>query len=537
MASKEQTFKFRKHDRIGAVDALDDSDFLHDCFVDNPGIYDCLHDTNRHERIILGRTGAGKTALIEILKKNKERVRVIEPENLSLSYLSNSSILRYLEQQNIYLDLFYKLLWKHIFLVEIVSLKFNSQGALKDWFNKNFGTKAEKTALKYLKDWNNSFFLMLEKRVIEIENKLSKDIAQSIGTETEILKAKLSGSIEMSETEKKVFQMKAQEVVNKLQIQDLNLAIEEISKDLFSKEEPKFYLVIDKLDENWVDSSVRYQLIRALFDVVREFSHKFKPVKIVLAMREDLLHSVFSQVKKDGLQEQKYNPFYLKLKWTQKELMQILDKRLQKLAIKKGFSANFPVRKLYAEAVDSEAFSIYFAKRTLYAPRDVVDFFNLCIEYADGKEKIGPQIIKTAEGQYSKARIIALYEEWRAIYPNLKIAVETLKNFPKSFRLKELQKAHCDEMAFRVLESQTPDDFVKILNPYFENQQDLEFTVKKIIHIFYKVGLVGVKLDTFQSTSWSFVDSAVIGISDLNSETKIEICPAFFRVLGIKSND
>lgn len=154
MANKDQIFKFRKHDRIGAVDALDDSDFLHECFIDGPGIYDCLQDTSRHERIILGRTGAGKTALIEILKKKKERVRVIEPENLSLNYLSNSSILRYLEEQNIHLDLFYKLLWKHIFLIEIISLKFNSNSALRDWFDKYFGSKAEKTALQYLKDWN-----------------------------------------------------------------------------------------------------------------------------------------------------------------------------------------------------------------------------------------------------------------------------------------------------------------------------------------------------------------------------------------------
>jgi len=534
MSSKEKIFKFRKHDRIGAIDAHDDSVFLNECFLEVPGMIECLADTARLERIILGRTGAGKTALIEMLKKQKARIKVIEPDNLSLQYLTNSPILRYLEDQKVHLDLFYKLLWKHIFLIEIIQLKFNSdQNTFSDWLEKTFAYKTSKAALKYLKDWSNSFFLLIEQRVIEIENQLTTQIANEVGINSDLVRAKMSGKDTISESEKSIFHIKAQEVVNKIQIEHLNRLIDDVSKELFSKSEPKFFLVIDKLDENWADSMVRYQLIRALFDVVRDFQQKFRSVKIVLAIREDLLHSVFSNVKKDGLQEQKYSSYYLKLKWSQKELIQVLDKRLQKLVQTRGFDRNFPVRKLYPDAIGNEPFSTYFVKRTLHAPRDVVDFFNACLEHAEGKEKIGAQIVKTAEGKYSKARLTALCEEWRSIYPNLRFAADLLKNFPKLFLISDIQKHHLDDFACAVVGNEHEDEFSKIMRPFFETGEGIETVNGSLVNILYKVGLVGIKTDTFLATSWSFVDSAIIGISDLKPNSKVEICPAFYRVLGV----
>ncbi|MBL7543363.1 MAG: hypothetical protein JNL11_06075 [Bdellovibrionaceae bacterium] len=278
---------------------------------------------------------------------------------------------------------------------------------------------------------------------------------------------------------------------------------------------------------------MRYQLIRALFEVVRDFSQKFQPVKIVLAIREDLLHSVFANVKKDGLQEQKYKSFYLKLNWSQKELIQVLDRRLQKLVQKRGFEKNFPVRKLYPETIGNEPFATYFVKRTLHAPRDIVDFFNICLEHSDGKEKIGAQIIKTAEGQYSKSRFTALCEEWMGVYPTLRYTATFLKKFPKQFTIEKIEKDNLYEFAVAVSDSQHEDQLSESLKGYFENKITIDTVRFQVVNILYKVGLLGVKLETFQSTSWSFIDSAVIGISDLKTDTKIEICPAFYRVFGI----
>ena len=89
-------FRFRKHQKIGAADAEHDQQFLRDCFVDS-GDLQVLMDCARPERIVLGRTGAGKTALLGRLAQEQEEHTVqISPEQLSLTYLSNSMLLRYL---------------------------------------------------------------------------------------------------------------------------------------------------------------------------------------------------------------------------------------------------------------------------------------------------------------------------------------------------------------------------------------------------------------------------------------------------------
>ena len=59
----QQKFTFRKHATIGAAAAEEDAKFLSECFVDT-GDLEVLLDCSDRRRIILGRTGAGKSALL-----------------------------------------------------------------------------------------------------------------------------------------------------------------------------------------------------------------------------------------------------------------------------------------------------------------------------------------------------------------------------------------------------------------------------------------------------------------------------------------
>jgi len=57
-------FIFKKLDSVGAAAAEEDKRFLKACFVDT-GDLDVLRDCADPRRIVLGRTGSGKTALLE----------------------------------------------------------------------------------------------------------------------------------------------------------------------------------------------------------------------------------------------------------------------------------------------------------------------------------------------------------------------------------------------------------------------------------------------------------------------------------------
>lgn len=124
MTSSGIEFRFKRNDTVGTADAESDDNYISDCFIET-GDLDALQDINNSKRIIVGRTGAGKSALIRRLREVEENVIELPPQNLSLSYIANSDILNFFEAAGVNLDLFYQLLWKHVLAVELLKYKFD----------------------------------------------------------------------------------------------------------------------------------------------------------------------------------------------------------------------------------------------------------------------------------------------------------------------------------------------------------------------------------------------------------------------------
>ncbi|HEV3214382.1 MAG TPA: hypothetical protein VGZ27_01590 [Vicinamibacterales bacterium] len=122
--SVPSTFRFRTTDSVGAAAAEDDSEFLNTCFVDT-GALGLLKDVTDRRLIVLGRTGAGKSALLTVLEETERgRVIRISPEHLALTYVANSTVLNFFSTIGVNLDPFFKLLWRHVLTVEILTRHF-----------------------------------------------------------------------------------------------------------------------------------------------------------------------------------------------------------------------------------------------------------------------------------------------------------------------------------------------------------------------------------------------------------------------------
>jgi hypothetical protein len=165
-------FTFRKHASIGAAAAEEDSRFLTECFVDN-GDLDPLMDCSDRRRIILGRTGAGKSALLQRLSEAKNAI-TINPETLSFNYLTNSTILRFFQEAGVKLDLFFKLLWRHVFTVELLKARYNLNTQVE---TKNFRERIKamlakdrhkERAIEYLSKWGDQFWEDTEYRIKDV---------------------------------------------------------------------------------------------------------------------------------------------------------------------------------------------------------------------------------------------------------------------------------------------------------------------------------------------------------------------------------
>lgn len=96
---------FRRTWKIGAPDAESDQKFLDSCFVDT-GALEELTDCEEPRRIVVGRTGIGKTALLKQVEKVEENVIILDPEVLSLNHIANSNVIKFLEEIEVHLDLF-----------------------------------------------------------------------------------------------------------------------------------------------------------------------------------------------------------------------------------------------------------------------------------------------------------------------------------------------------------------------------------------------------------------------------------------------
>lgn len=112
---------------------------------------------------VVGRTGSGKSAALQHLEENHaEHVIRINPEDLSLPYITDQHVFRYLNSLGVSLDLFWIALWKHLLVVEIIRKRYkvdsvvakqNFLAGLRARISRDPGKEA---ALDYLDEFEGS---------------------------------------------------------------------------------------------------------------------------------------------------------------------------------------------------------------------------------------------------------------------------------------------------------------------------------------------------------------------------------------------
>src|SRR6266446_4595324 len=327
-------FTFRKHASIGAAAAEEDSKFLSECFVDT-GDLEPLRDCSDRRRIVLGRTGAGKSALLKRLIEEKNAI-VINPETLSFNYLTNSTILQFFLEAGVKLDLFFKLLWRHVLTVELLKKRYDLKTqtdtksfleTMKTWFVRD---RHKERAINYLLKWGDQFWEDTEYRIKEITQKIDEDLKASVAGKIPFAELQAGAAAKLSQEEKLEIVQRGKSVINSIQMRELTDVLEFLNEDVFSDEKQHFYICVDRLDENWVDESFRYMLIRSLIETIRDFL-QVRNIKIIAALRTDLIERVFRFTRDSGFQEEKYRSLYLPLRWTRVQLLSLLDKRVNYL--------------------------------------------------------------------------------------------------------------------------------------------------------------------------------------------------------------
>jgi Cdc6-like AAA superfamily ATPase len=532
-------FVFRRSDSIGAVDAEADKQFLEDCFYDS-GLIERLQDCENSQCIVLGRTGSGKTALLLTFKERVENAISLEPENLAMTYLTGSTILHFLASIDIHLEMFFKLLWRHVLVTEILRSHLNldrdsnEQGAWNKLLS-FFGTAADKKALEYMRSYGGSFWLDADVRVKEITSNFESKISSSLKAKIPGLSLDGQAYAKLSEEQKLEFRDRAQKVIHEIQIRELNSILELLNKMLMNKQK-QYYVVIDKLDENWAPDTVRYKLIRALIDTAKDFT-KVENAKVIIALRQDLLEDVFRTTAGPGFQEEKYEDQIVPLNWTHHSLEQVLDLRVNHLVQRQYTNAEVTHADLLPETVRGERPLDYFLERTLMRPRDIILFFNKCIEHAQDKGKIDGNVISEAEKDYSGLRLNSLADEWRIQFPNLLEFVPILQKRAQRFDVSDLLDETTSEFNYNLIlkhrQKIVVDDLYHAALDEVENKISKVEFLRILFATFYHVGLVALKFKSNEPFVSSTLSRRNVRPEEINLATRVEVNLTFSAALNV----
>ncbi len=529
--------------KLGELDAESDIELLKGCFMDN-GSLDRLLDMQDHAAIILGRTGSGKSALLLQVKEIAEHSCLLNPHSISIRFLEHSNIIQFLKALDVKLDLFYKVLWRHILIVELLKMRYNLQDEkssrnfiqrIGDSISKD---KAKRKAFEYFSEWGDKFWLEIDEQLKELTEKFAKDIKTKLGSKYEAVDISLEGAQALSKEQRTEIKPRASQVVSEIQIKRLDEVFDLLAEYAFADKQKNYYLLIDKLDEDWAESEIRYRFIRALIEEIKCFRN-LPQVKILVAMRQDLLEVVFDQTRDAGFQQEKYEAYLLSLKWTEEELMQLVELRINEIFKRQYTRENVKFLDIFPSPRNNEKAFDYIAERTLLRPRDVLQFINECFIIASGRDRVSWTSIHTAETVYSSKRLNSLQEEWSNIYPAFKETINILRGFRCSFSRSDIGNDKILNLCTSLDDINYQNDpcvkYCKRLCTPGENITEAD-VISELLICFYHVGVVGIKISTTEPFRWSYIDQPKITKSETKRTTHIKIHKMLHHALEIRNN-
>lgn len=470
----------------------------------------------------------------------------IDLQELSLDYIANSDIIRFLNSLDIDLDLFFQALWKHVLCLEYVRMRFdikNSEDSrnilnrIRELFSRD---ERKDAALKYLQQWESKFWITMDENIKEIASKLESRVDASLGVEVQKFKTNAGYARTLSTEKRAEVSSRAKKIVNSDQLTELSRVLDLLAEYDQKERYKNYYILIDKLDEKWVDESVRFNLIRGLIECLKAF-RKIRSLKVVVAIRSDVIERVVQESKEVGFQREKYDDYFLRIIWRKDQLKQIVEKRINFLYRRKYTSENVHFNDIFPHKVGQRDPFDYMIERTLYRPRDIISFVNVCLVQAQGHTTVSAKDIRAAEGEYSRVRLQALQQEWQSALPSLAFALPKFAKHGIRFPLGGIAtKEFIEDLILEIAQAQLPahDPIAQECSLYINDQKI--HAIWKIAKLttceLYRIGAIGIKTGTQERFIYSHQDTPVIGPEMIDENTRIHIHPMLHRALNLSEH-
>ena len=516
---------------IGSGNAETDDEFLFECFVEYPPVEECRR-VSSPAMVLSGRTGAGKTAILRYIEKNSDYSVALDPFEMSMSYVANSDALRFLQAIGADLDLLFQTLWKHVLCIEFIRIRWaveNSDrsrsifGRIADRFARD--ARKEK-AIAYLKEWQGKFWITMDQNIKELTETVERKLHAEIGAEIEKFKAGGQYDKRLSREKKSEIVARTRNIIDAEQLAELHGVIELLSiPDGDSMK--SFFILIDKLDERWVDDSIRFRLIKALLESLRSF-RKIRNLKILVALRSDVIERVVQETSDISFQREKLEDTMVRLLWSKTDLRELVEKRLNSLFKRQYTGAPVGFADVFPATIGAKNTFDWMIERTLMRPRDVIAFVNEAIDAASGQTSVSLTAVRRAEVEFARKRKDALLQEWKSAYPSL----DRLLIFITSRRRTALEGLELldriDDLCLDICAAPKKD-----FDPIFDDchtyvegkKRDAMQVLQLVLSVLYRTGAIGLKLAPQEPFIYAHKDRPVVSSELISLSTKVRIHP------------
>jgi energy-coupling factor transporter ATP-binding protein EcfA2 len=465
------------------------------------GLADYFVESSAFERvssgqklIILGNRGAGKSAIFKMLaaRQRKAGAGVIELSPEDYSYEMLRTALEAESHGSWAKHGAFAAAWKYLIYVLVMKELNRSGGKLKS------GASAQ--IYNYLRD-NHA-------------GEQDNPIAVLISYLKRIEGIKI-GSYEAA--------MKTQELAKLYKLEAVTKLLPAI-KEMCARR--PMYVFVDELDRGWDASEDAKAFVSGLFQACVSINEHSPNLRVYVSLRRELYDSI-PALYEDA---QKYRDIIETISWSEAALLELVSKRIRH-SVPELDTADDQSRwnAVFAETLDyrqNKSFN-YLIDRTLYRPREIIQFCTDCAEQAKKTDAwpINYSVISVAEVVYSGDRARDIAAEYRFQYPGLMSLFEVFRGRVFTYDRDELELI-C--LGIATGEYRTDPEASWVLN------QDPGF----LIDVLWRIGFLraqavgGVK--AFRRSGSSYLGPHQVENLSLNNLTRFQVHPMFRAYLGMK---
>lgn len=418
-----------------------------------------FHDPNKNvekllegpKYMIVGRKGVGKTALLSKIKFLTENNTNSHSEVMSLSSLEYNTFKKTKIDKDVLGSNKYKSSWEFILLISIVKQLFKNEVVEND---------------KFL-----NLITFIESIGIDVsDTKIKRDV-------TFLNKLKMGANLHVIKAEiEKDFNESADDFSYNLNY--LNEKIKYTLEQIYLPDY-KLYLLIDGLDDVLRYRVDQHEIIKSLIRSIDELNLFFYDldinIKVILSIREDILTELsdpdMNKIKRDGS---------INVDWSSKQndLIDLVKKRLVFSGLDE-YEAQEYLDNIFNKKMRRTDTWSYIFDRTLFKPRDILQFFIICQEIYPDNDKISPGELKDAIKRYSNDYLIEEMKDELSGFIK-EDYIQTLPEVFKQIGNKDFKK----------------DDFKKYFDDVGKSNQLSESDVNMILTSLYSSGYIGQLIRT-----------------------------------------